>query len=193
MRSTKRNSEQTSYPPRMSREELRDGYVQLMRELYEPAAYFDRLDDLFMRGNFRFSQTRAAYWRRHPWSWLKGNATDLARSAVIYRQLMRGVPEATLRREYRRRILGLLRSRRDPVVLFVYLLKCVIHYHLDNMVENMDVVPAPDGEYVLTLPPLLSCEQTAVFGRVPSNSSIRTRDGRRSDGNDTAIGLDIGP
>ncbi len=123
----------------MSREELRDGYVQLMRELYEPTAYFDRLDDLFVRGNFRFSQTRAAYWRRHPWSWLKGNATHLARSAVIYRQLMRGVPEAALRREYRRRILGLLRSRRDPVVLFVYLLKCVIHYHLDNMVRNMDV------------------------------------------------------
>ncbi len=125
-------------PARMSREELRDGYVQLMRDLYEPAAYFDRLDDLFIRGKFRFSQTRAAYWRRHPWTWLKGNATDVARSALIYSRLMRGVPEATLRREYRRRIAGLLRSRRDPVVLFVYLLKCVIHYHLHVMVENMD-------------------------------------------------------
>lgn len=126
-------------PLRMSREELRDGYVQLLRELYEPTAYFDRLDDLFLRGKFRFSQSRAAYWRRHPWSWLKGNAAHLARSALIYWQLMRGVPEPALRREYRRRIVRLLRTRRDPVVLFVYLLKCVMHYHLHAMVRNMGV------------------------------------------------------
>ena len=121
----------------MSREELRDGYVQLLQELYEPTAYFDRLDDLFIRGKFRFSQTRSAYWRRHPWSWLRGNATHLARCALIYRQLMQGVPEVELRREYRRRIACFLRSRRDPVALFVYLLKCVIHYHLHVMVANM--------------------------------------------------------
>lgn len=126
-------------PSRMSREELRDGYVRLLQELYDPEAYFERLDDLFLRGNFRFSQTRAAYWRRHPWSWLKGNATQVVRSAEIYRQLMQGVPELALRREYRRRIAGLLRSRRDPVVVFVYILKCVIHYHLHTMVKNMSV------------------------------------------------------
>jgi hypothetical protein len=121
----------------MSREELRDGYVKLLQELYEPTAYFDRLDDLFLRGNFHFSQTRAAYWRRHPWSWLKGNSTHLARAIVIYWQLMRGVPEAQLRHEYRKRVAGLLRARREPVVLFVYLLKCVIHYHVFTMVRQM--------------------------------------------------------
>jgi radical SAM superfamily enzyme YgiQ (UPF0313 family) len=126
-------------PLRMSREELRDGYVKLLQELYEPTAYFDRLDDLFLRGNFHFSQTRAAYWRRHPWSWLKGNSTHLARAIVIYWQLMRGVPEAQLRREYRKRVAGLLRARREPVVLFVYLLKCVIHYHVFTMSRQMSV------------------------------------------------------
>ncbi len=126
-------------PIRMSREQLRDGYVQLLRELYEPTAYFDRLDDLFVRGNFRFSQTRAAYWRSRPWSWLKGNATHLARSCLIYWQLMRGVPDAELRREYRRRLAGLLLVRRDPVVFFVYMLKCAIHYHIYTMVRNMNV------------------------------------------------------
>ena len=52
---------------------------------------------------------------------------------------MQGVPEVALRREYRRRIAGFLRTRRDPVVLFVYLLKCVIHYHLHAMIGNMNV------------------------------------------------------
>src|SRR6476660_8263554 len=126
-------------PARMSREELRDGYVQLMHELYNPTAYFDRLDDLFVRGDFHFSQTRAAYWRRHSWLRVKGNATHLSRSALIYWQLMQGVPEVELRREYRRRIAGFLRTRRDPVALFVYLLKCVIHYHVHTMVRSMDV------------------------------------------------------
>ncbi len=124
-------------PARMTREELRDGYVRLMAELYDTTAYFDRLDDLFLRGNFRFSQTRAAYWRRHPWSWLKGNAQHLTRSVLIFLQLMRGVPEPELRREYRRRLRNLLRTRRDPVVLFVYLIKCAIHCHLYTMVRRM--------------------------------------------------------
>src|SRR5437660_7298501 len=34
-------------PLRMTRGELRDGYVRLMHELYEPEAYFGRLEDLF--------------------------------------------------------------------------------------------------------------------------------------------------
>ncbi len=126
-------------PARMTREELRDGYLQLMAELYEPAAYFDRLDDLFIRGDFRFSQTREAYWHNHRWLWLKENATNLGRSALVYWQLMRGVPEAALRSEYRRRVAGFLRNRRDPAALFVYILKCAIHYHVHTMVQNMNV------------------------------------------------------
>ena len=34
-------------PVNMSREALSDGYVRLMAELYEPKAYFDRVDDLY--------------------------------------------------------------------------------------------------------------------------------------------------
>ncbi|MFO0789632.1 MAG: DUF4070 domain-containing protein [Pirellulales bacterium] len=124
-------------PASMTREELRDDYLQLMDDLYNTESYFDRLDDLFIRANFRFSQTRAAYWRRHPLAWLKGNATHLVRSALVYLQLMRGIPERDLRREYRRRIANLLRTRRDPTILFVYLIKCAIHYHVHTMVQNM--------------------------------------------------------
>ena len=36
-------------PLQMSREELRDGYVQVMSDLYEPDAYFDRLEDLYIQ------------------------------------------------------------------------------------------------------------------------------------------------
>lgn len=124
-------------PARMTREELSDGYIQLLAELYEPTAYFTRLDDLFISKQFRFSQTREAYWRRHPLSWLRGKLSHFSRSIFVYLQLMRGVSDLKLRREYSRRVLRLLRTRRDPVVLFVYLIKCVIHYHLHKMVLDL--------------------------------------------------------
>jgi radical SAM superfamily enzyme YgiQ (UPF0313 family) len=124
-------------PAQMTRSELRDGYVQLLADLYEPEAYFDRLERLYLYGNFHFGQTRTAYWHRHPWTWLKAETLHLARSAGVYYQLMREVPDARLRREYRRRLWRLLRVRPDPVVLFVYLIKCAMHYHHYTLARQM--------------------------------------------------------
>ncbi len=75
------------------------------------------------------------------WNWLKAESMNLARSAGLYVQLMRGIPEAALRREYRRRILRLLRTRPAPYVLFVYLLKCAIHYHYYTFARQMAAQP----------------------------------------------------
>ncbi|MEQ8784885.1 MAG: B12-binding domain-containing radical SAM protein [Pirellulaceae bacterium] len=124
-------------PLRLTREALRDGYLRLMQQLYEPRAYFDRLDALFIERGFRFGQTRGRYWRRHPLSGLKAQGLTMARCLGLYARLMRNVPEAELRDEYRRRIRGLLRVRRDPGVLFVYLIKCAVHYHCYTMTRNM--------------------------------------------------------
>ena len=35
-------------PLNMTREELREGYLQLMRDVYDPDAYFERLEDLYL-------------------------------------------------------------------------------------------------------------------------------------------------
>ena len=35
-------------PLKLSREALRDGYVKVLNDLYEPGAYFGRVDDLFI-------------------------------------------------------------------------------------------------------------------------------------------------
>ena len=124
-------------PARMTRAELRDGYVQVMGELYEPEAYFERFEDLYLRGGFRFGLERAAYWRRHWWTWLKAESLMLLRSVGIYLELMRSVPDARLRRTYRKYLLRLLRERRDPEVLFVFLVKCAMHYHHYTMARQM--------------------------------------------------------
>ncbi|MCV7063843.1 DUF4070 domain-containing protein [Mycolicibacterium vaccae] len=54
-------------PLGMTRDELRDGYIGLMQELYEPDFYFERLENLFLTREFKWARAREAYWRRHPW------------------------------------------------------------------------------------------------------------------------------
>jgi radical SAM superfamily enzyme YgiQ (UPF0313 family) len=116
-------------PLLMTREELRKGYVRVMRELYEPAAYFDRLEALYLRGKFHFGQARTAYWRRHPIKGYYAQSRYLIFSLGLLARLMRRVPQAELRAEYRRRVWKLLKTNRDPARLFIYVLKCAIHFH----------------------------------------------------------------
>ena len=105
-------------PLQMSREELRDGYVGVMNELYEPEAYFDRLDDLYPRREARHRPGPGPLLAPAPaGSWLKTQSLFLAQAIGLFARLMRGVPDPALRREYRRRLWRLLKVRRDPGVL----------------------------------------------------------------------------
>lgn len=134
-------------PALMTRGELRDGYVRLHNELYDPDEYFERFEQLWMRDRFRFGMTRAAYWRRHPWAWFKGEFVLLTRSALVYWQLMHGVPDIALRREYRHRFWRLVKVRRDPGVWFAFLIKCLMHYHHYTMAKEMTNQEAPVNTY----------------------------------------------
>ena len=124
-------------PLRISREALYAGYIELMRELYEADAYFNRLDELYLDPNFRLTQARTRYLRRHPVRWLQCNTQLLAEAAGIFVLLMRGIPDAGLRREYRRRLMRLLRHRREPQVIQTYAVKCAMHYHAHRMVQRL--------------------------------------------------------
>jgi radical SAM superfamily enzyme YgiQ (UPF0313 family) len=124
-------------PLGMARQELRDGFVRLMQDLYEPGAYFQRFEDLYLGDHFDFGRAQARWRRRHPARWLRARAGELVCSAVLYRRLMRRISGKALRREYSRRLWRLLRVRRDPSVLFVFLLKCAVHYHVHAITEQM--------------------------------------------------------
>jgi hypothetical protein len=108
-----------------------------MTRLYEPQAYFERLEDLFLRNRLAFGRGIKKYWRRHPWAWLKGQARNLAASVVLYHRLMSNIPEAELRREYRRRLWRLAAARPDPNLWILYVLKCAMHYHQYRMARQM--------------------------------------------------------
>ena len=124
-------------PLRISREALYDGYTELMRELYSLDAYFERLDGLYLDGRLQLTQARRRYLRRHPLRWLQLNARLLAEAAAIFMLLMRGVPDAALRREYRRRLIRFVWHRHEPQIIQYYAVKCAMHYHAHRMVQEL--------------------------------------------------------
>jgi len=124
-------------PLRISREALYAGYTGLMRELYAADAYFARLDELFLDPRFRLTEPRTRYLRRPPLRWFKCNARLLAEAAGIFVLLMRGIPDAELRRQYRRRLMRLAWHRRAPQMIQTYAVKCAMHYHAHRMVQKL--------------------------------------------------------
>jgi radical SAM superfamily enzyme YgiQ (UPF0313 family) len=126
-------------PLRMTRAELRDGYVKVMNDIYDTQAFLDRVDSLFIDGRLTVGHARSRFWRRHPLNFLKWQSLWLVQSLGLYIRLMRGVPDPSLRREYRRRFLNMARRRPEPGMWLFYLLKMVMHYHANKMAREMAV------------------------------------------------------
>jgi len=130
-------------PAGMTRERLSSGYVALQRRLHDPEVWFDRLDRLFLEGDFRFGQAREAHLRRRPVArWLAG-AAEAGKAAAVFAGLMLRVRDPVLRRTYRQRMLRLVRRRPDPAVWMVYAIKCAIHSHHHAMATRMASASAP--------------------------------------------------
>jgi hypothetical protein len=98
---------------------------------------------LLLDDGFQLARRQAMYWRGHPWAGIKAKTVLTMRAAFVFAQLMRNVPDPALRREYRRRVLRMVRARRDPAVLFGYVLKCAMHYHHCRMGRDMADAASP--------------------------------------------------
>ena len=117
-------------PRGMSREALRDGFVQVMQACYSVDAYFQRLDAQFFDENFKFAVHHLAYWKSHRWAWAKRCFLNYCRFAVVAFRLLRSVDDRGLRARYRRQLTRVLFARsREPHILFIYALKIAMHYH----------------------------------------------------------------
>jgi radical SAM superfamily enzyme YgiQ (UPF0313 family) len=124
-------------PIQMSREELRDGFTRVMNHLYEPEAYFGRLEDLFLKGRVRLGKTAAKFRRRRPWLWLQTQLKSLLVGLVLFWRLTHRIPQAHLRREYSKRFWRLVRFRPEPSLFRPYLIKFAMHYHQYTMARDM--------------------------------------------------------
>jgi radical SAM superfamily enzyme YgiQ (UPF0313 family) len=125
-------------PLQMSRQALRDGYVQVLKDLYEPEAYFGRLAALYQHNPPFFSAMRD-YYLRYPWRRLNEMIKNLGLAVVLFARLMWYVPEASLRREYCRWLVRLLRKRPHPHLVLIFAVKCAMHYHHYTLATHMTV------------------------------------------------------
>ncbi len=152
-------------PKQLSVAQLRDGCAMLMRDLYAPAAYFDRLDKLYLERGLRQLVARSRYLRRHPLRALAINTQLLIEALATIWQLLRRIPDAAVRREYRRRLWQAFKRRPEPAVLQVYALKCALHFHAFMMARQMmaDVgAGAEGGERVSPMPQSTAAEPIAL-------------------------------
>ena len=124
-------------PLRLGREQLRDGFVYVLSALNDTAAYFDRLEALYLDARLDFSRGANRYWRRHPWHSARARGLILGQALGLLARIMWKVGDATLRREYLRRIWRLVRARRDPSILWLSVVKCALHYHAHTMARQM--------------------------------------------------------
>lgn len=125
-------------PLRLGREELRDGFVRVMQEVYDTDAYFERIDALFVRDRFTFAFHELPFWQRHKWAWIKRCVGNYAKFGFVYAQLMRNVRDETLRTRYRQQFRKLMRARgREPHILFIYSIKVAMHFHFHCISQEM--------------------------------------------------------
>jgi len=117
-------------PLRMTREELRDGFVCVMQRSYTADAYFQRLDALFIDEGFKFVLHQLPYWWSHPWAWTKRLMGNYLKFMIVAGRLLRFVKDDTLRSRYRQQLFRVIGARGlEPHILFIYALKVATHYH----------------------------------------------------------------
>ncbi|AMV37426.1 B12-binding domain-containing radical SAM protein [Planctomyces sp. SH-PL62] len=124
-------------PLKMSREELLDGYFEVLNRLYEPQAYFDRTDALFMNPNFDYGITLKKKWWKISRRWFLSEMQSAVEGLGLFARLMKNVPEPELRKEYRKRFMNFIKVHRRPGLVMFYVFHMAMHYHTWKMARSM--------------------------------------------------------
>jgi radical SAM superfamily enzyme YgiQ (UPF0313 family) len=123
-------------PLLMSRAELREGYIRVLNEIYEPEAYFDRTEALFLQPSFDIGINKHRRWLSWPRSW-PGEVLFFFQGLGLFARLMTSVGEQNLRREYRKRIGRFLKVHRRPGLVLLYLFHMAMHYHAYQLARRV--------------------------------------------------------
>jgi len=125
-------------PLQMSRETLRDGWLDLMDRLYDPENYFERFDALFVEGRLALGTAKMVWLRRHrPLTYLKHQALTILAGLGMLARVWTDPRTRPFRRVYARSFRKLLASGRPPRYLFQFAWKCILHTHFAIMTREM--------------------------------------------------------
>lgn len=120
-------------PLQMSRENLRRGYARLMADLYEPEPFFDRVDELWLRGPLLAEPGWRRFAAARHWVRLRKQARSWIEAGAVAARLLWQTHDRGLRKIYRGRLLGALRSRPDGVLLRLYVIRVAMHFHFHQL------------------------------------------------------------
>jgi radical SAM superfamily enzyme YgiQ (UPF0313 family) len=125
-------------PLRMTRDEMRDGWVGLMQQLYDTENYFERFDALFVEGRLALATAKINWLRRHkPLSYLKVQTLTILAALVMLLRIWRDPRTRVDRPIYARYLQRLLTARRPPRYLFQFAWKCTLHTHFATLTRRM--------------------------------------------------------
>ncbi len=125
-------------PLNMTVEEMRDGWVDLMTRLYDPENYFQRFEDLFIKGRLPLATSKMRWLRRHrPLRYLANQTLTILGAMVMLARLWTDPRTRPFRPVYARYFRRLLAAGRPPRYLFQFAWKCILHTHFAIMTRQM--------------------------------------------------------
>jgi radical SAM superfamily enzyme YgiQ (UPF0313 family) len=125
-------------PLLMTRETLRDGWLNLMDRLYQPENYFERFDSLFIEGRIPLGSARMAWLLRHrPLKYLKLQVLTILAAVVMLIRIWQDPRTRPYRGTYGRFLRKLIFSGRPLRYLFQFAWKCITHAHFSIMTRKM--------------------------------------------------------
>jgi radical SAM superfamily enzyme YgiQ (UPF0313 family) len=125
-------------PAQMSRSELWDGYVDVLRELNDPVAFLDRVDALHQAFGSAMQQARIAHLSAYPWRYFLWRCRTVLEAAGLLARLYGSVRDRNLRRLYLGRVARLIRGRKGLPVIHDFVVHCVLHYHAWRLCRDLE-------------------------------------------------------
>ena len=125
-------------PLNMTREAMRDGWLDLMIRLYEAESYFSRFDALFIEGKIPLADAKMDWLRKNQFgNYLKIQALTILAAVGMLVKIWADPRTRADRPVYGKYLRKLIAARRPPRLLFQFAFKCVMHTHFAMMTRQM--------------------------------------------------------
>jgi hypothetical protein len=122
----------------MSREAMRDGWLEMMDRLYSAENYFERFESLFVDGRLPLATAKMRWLiRNRPLSYLKIQLLTVLAAIVMLGRIWADPRTQPFRKVYARTLRRLLLAGRPPRYLFQFAWKCILHTHFAIMTRRM--------------------------------------------------------
>jgi hypothetical protein len=104
-----------------------------MTDLYEPNAFFDRVDELWLDGPLVAEPGWRRFAARRRWMQLYKHARSWIESGVLIARIGLQMRDRNLKRIYFDRIWNVLCEPPDGILLRLYAIRCAMHFHLHQL------------------------------------------------------------